>query len=73
MKLLVDHTINELYCAYGEFSIESLGSYMDRMNLNIHDRWGHSMISSSVCIFYEIENHDPFECEQNNNCILLQI
>ena len=64
MKLLVDHTKYELYCAYGEIFIGSLG---------IHDRLGHSMISSSVCIFYEIENHDPFECEQNNNCILLQI
>ena len=60
MKLLVDHTKYELYCAYGEIFI-------------IHDRLGHSMIGSSVCIFYEIENHDPFECEQNNNCILLQI
>ena len=63
MKLLVDHTINELYCAYGEIFIGSLG----------YDRLGYSMITSSVCIFYEIENHDPFECEQNNNCILLQI
>ena len=63
MKLLVDHTKYELYCAYGEIFIYRV----------IHDRLGHNMIGSSVCIFYEIENHDPFECEQNNNCILLQI
>ena len=67
MKLLVDHTKYELYCAYGEIFIGLLGYHI------IHDRLGHSMISSSVCIFYEIENHDPFECKQNNNCILLQI
>ena len=57
----------QLYCAYGEIFIGSLGSY------SIHYRLGHSMLESSVCIFHKIENHDPFECEENNNCILLEI
>ena len=43
MKLLVDHTKYELYCAYGEIF------------MGFHDRLGHSMIGSSVCIFMRLK------------------